>query len=212
MTDIRDRKTFITLAYGGLLILCLLLGTKVIDLGPVAADGSQLPYALLLALVAIVTEVEGSKSAQRLIYAGLVFQAIAFALIAITLALPFSDQADPERSNAFTLLVGQNTRMILAGITSYLIVTTIIRKVQFSLAQKSSLTIGKRSLIANVTGQAFDTVIYLTIAFYAIHPLPTLMTGQFLVKTTIAILIVPFLVRFGTTWFAGNGEFPQQRN
>ena len=212
MTDIRDRKTFITLAYGGLLILCLLLGTKVIDLGPVAADGSQLPYALLLALVAIVTEVEGSKSAQRLIYAGLVFQAIAFALIAITLALPFSDQADPERSKAFTLLVGQNTRMILAGITSYLIVTTIIRKVQFSLARKSSLTIGKRSLIANVTGQAFDTVIYLTIAFYAIHPLPPLMAGQFLVKTTIAILIVPFLVRFGAAWFAGNGEFPQQRN
>lgn len=210
MTDIRDRKTILTVAYGGLLILCLLLGTKVVSLGPFATDGSQLPYAMLLAIVAIVTEVQGGQQAKKLIYAGLGFQAVAFAMIWLTLLLPFSDDVDPRRAEAFKMLVSQNARMIIAGMTSYLIVTTIIRKIQSALSRSSSLTVGRRSLVSNIVGQAFDTVIYLGIAFYAIHPLAPLMTGQFITKVAIGVLLVPVLVRFGVHWLAGTGEIPQR--
>ena len=210
MTNITDRKSILTVAYGGLLVLCLLLGTKVVGLGPLATDGSQLPYALLLAIVAIVTEVQGEGAAKRLIYAGLGFQILALCMIWITLLLPFSQDADPARVEAFELLVGQNARMIVAGITSYLVVTTIIRKIQAALSRSNALTIGKRSVVSNVIGQAADTVIYLGIAFYAIHPLGPLMTGQFIVKATIGILLVPVLVRFGSQWLAGTGELPNR--
>ena len=206
MTDIRDRKTILCVAYGGLLVLCLLLGTKVVGLGPLATDGSQLPYAILLSIVAIVTEVQGEQAAKRLIYAGLGFQIAALSMIWLTLMLPFSPDSDPARVEAFGLLVGQNARMIIAGMVSYLIVTTIIRKVQAGLSKNTGLTIGKRSLASNVIGQAVDTVVYLGIAFYAIHPLVPLMTGQFIVKAAIAIIAVPVLVRYGSEWFAGTGE------
>ena len=204
MTDMRDRKTILSVTYGGLLVLCLLLGTKVISLGPLAADGSQLPYALILSIVAIVTEVQGEKAAKRLIYAGLAFQVV------FTMAMPFSSDADPARVRAFELLVGQNARMIIAGMTSYLVVTTIIRKAQSALSRSNAMTLGKRSMASNLIGQAADTVVYLGIAFYAIHPLGPLMAGQFMVKAAIGILLVPVIVRFGSHWFAGTGELPNR--
>ncbi|WP_298842326.1 queuosine precursor transporter [uncultured Salinicola sp.] len=210
MTDMRDRKTILSVAYGGLLVLCLLLGTKVISLGPLAADGSQLPYALILSIVAIVTEVQGEKAAKRLIYAGLAFQVVALCMIGLTMAMPFSSDADPARVRAFELLVGQNARMIIAGMTSYLVVTTIIRKVQSALSRSNAMTLGKRSMASNLIGQAADTVVYLGIAFYAIHPLGPLMAGQFMVKAAIGILLVPVIVRFGSHWFAGTGELPNR--
>ena len=208
MTDMRDRKTILSVTYGGLLVLCLLLGTKVISLGPLAADGSQLPYALILSIVAIVTEVQGEKAAKRLIYAGLAFQVVALCMIGFTMAMPFS--SDPARVRAFELLVGQNARMIIAGMTSYLVVTTIIRKAQSALSRSNAMTLGKRSMASNLIGQAADTVVYLGIAFYAIHPLGPLMAGQFMVKAAIGILLVPVIVRFGSHWFAGTGELPNR--
>lgn len=210
MMDRQDRKTILSVAYGGLLVLCLLLGTKVVSLGPLATDGSQIPYALLLAIVAIVTETEGGRAARRLIYAGLAFQALAFSMIWLTLLLPFSEDADPARVAAFDILVGQNPRMILAGAVSYLITTTVIRKVQAALSRSRAMPLGRRSLVSNVTGQALDTLVYLGIAFYAIHPLAPLMAGQFITKTLIAVVIVPVVVRLGTEWLSGSGELTER--
>lgn len=206
MKTLQERKELVSIIYGGLLALCLILGTKVVDLGPFAFDGSQLPYALLLCCVGIVTEVEGRKSASALILKGLFFQAIAFSMIMLTLSLPVSEKMDPERARAFELLVGQNLRMIVAGFVSYLTVTYVISRLQSAMARKNYLTVGKRSAISNVIGQACDTLIYLSIAFYGIFPLIPLMTGQFLVKSVISISIVPIVVRLGTEWLRGTGE------
>ena len=196
----------LTLAYGGLLILCLLLGTKVVDLGPFAFDGSQIPYALILCIVAIIAEIDGRKAALRLIGMGLAFQVFAFAMMSLTLSLPFSEKMSPDRVAAFDLLIGQNLRMVIAGMISYLVATFIIARLQAALSKRHFLSVAKRSGIANVTGQAFDTIIYLSIAFYGIFPLVPLMLGQFTIKACIAFLFVPLVVRFGAVWYSGTGE------
>ena len=206
MNTRRDRRETLGLLYGGLLALCLLLGTKVIDLGPLAFDGSQLPYALILCIIAIVTEVDGRAAAKSIILKGLAFQAIAFSMITLTLSLPASESMEPMRAEAFQTLVGQNLRMIVAGVISYLTVTYLISRIQDVMSKAHFMTLGRRSAIANICGQAADTLIYLSIAFYAIFPLGPLMAGQFTVKAMIGILIVPIFVRFGTSWYAGKGE------
>lgn len=208
-TSFRERRTTLSVAYGGLLVLCLLLGTKVVSLGPFATDGSQLPYALILTCVAVVTEVQGRRAARRLILSGLGFQLAALAMIAFVLALPASPSADPDRIAAFDLIVGQNPRMIVAGIASYLTVTTLIGHLQRVLA-RAGLGLTSRSIAANVLGQLVDTTIYVSIAFAGIFPLLPLMTGQFLVKAAIGVLLVPVLVRVGTEWLRGIGEFPDR--
>jgi len=50
-----------------------------------------------------------------------------------------------------------------------------------------------RNNVSTMTAQAWDTVIFITIAFYGVLPVVPLIIGQYIVKLIIAAMDTPFL-------------------
>ena len=50
-------------------------------------------------------------------------------------------------------------------------------------------------MIAAVLSQIIDTLLFISIAFYGVFPIATLMGGQIIAKVVLSILLVPILIQ-----------------
>ena len=200
MTEQTSRKGSLRIAYGGLLILGMILGNKQIPIGIFAMDGGQIGYAIVLAIVAIVTETEGLKAARTLILQGLVLVAFCMALNVLIYTLPSAPQMMPERVQAFEIIAGQNTRLMVAGLISYFITTNITGLLQKLTASAPGISVAIRSSFANVAAQAVDAIVFVSLSFYGVFPLFALICGQFIAKMLLAFTLVPLAVKYGVRY------------
>jgi uncharacterized integral membrane protein (TIGR00697 family) len=51
-----------------------------------------------------------------------------------------------------------------------------------------------RSAVASVLSQIVDTLIFITVAFYGVFPIGSLLVGQMLAKVVLSVVLVPPLI------------------
>jgi hypothetical protein len=186
------------------LLVSNIIAVKTISLGGTVLQAADLIFPVTYILGDILTEVYGFKKARRAIWIG--FGCNVFAVGAITLGqmLP----ADPSWTGqaAYDVILGTQARILAASFTAYLFGEFIN---SYVLARMKVWTKGKhlwtRTIGSTVVGQAFDTTIFLTLAFYGIMPndvLIQLILFQWLFKvayetaaTPLTYLVVNFLKR-----------------
>lgn len=187
-----------TIIYGGMVVLAGVLGNKQIALGSaLAVEAGIFSFLILVALSSAVAELHGQGTANRLVLWGFVPLVISIAFTSMVLALPASDKMDPVRLTAFETVLGQSPRLMAAGIiaygTSQFLNVTIFSKLRRSRGGGAvGLAVG--GAIASALSQIVDTMLFVTISFYGVFPIGSLMGGQMVAKIVLSIVIIPFVI------------------
>jgi queuosine precursor transporter len=172
----------------GLFVAVLLISnvasTKIVKLGAFTFDGGTLLFPLSYIFCNILTEVYGYRKARRVIWTGF-FSA---ALLAVTLLIvgALEPAAGWENQDAYDKILGLTPRIVIASLSAYFIGEFLN---SFTLAKLKVFTKGRflwmRTIGSTVVGQAFDTAIFITIAF----------TGVLSVSLLISVFISNYLFK-----------------
>jgi uncharacterized integral membrane protein (TIGR00697 family) len=194
---------FISLLYGGLVVLAGVLGTKLASLGhwPVlgdlAVESGIFAFLLLVVMSSAVAELYGQATANRLVRLGFIPLIVSMTLLTFVIHVvppaPFWGDQD-----AFARLLGQGARMQFAGLVSYGVSQTLNVYLFSKLAGGRGKLLILRAWIASLLSQAVDTVIFITISFYGTldatgQPMPigSIMEGQIISKLVLSTIMVP---------------------
>lgn len=188
-----------TIIYGGMVVLAGVLGNKQVGLGPLAVEAGIFPFLILVALSSAVSELAGQRVANRLVLWGFVPLVLSILLTLLVLVLPAAPEMDAARLTAFDTILGSSPRLMAAGIVAYgtsqflnVTIFSALRGKQDGATRTGWLAI--RGAIASALSQIVDTLLFVTIAFYGVFPIGTLMAGQMLAKVVLSIAVIPFVI------------------
>jgi uncharacterized integral membrane protein (TIGR00697 family) len=182
------------LLYGGMVTLAGVLGAKQVALGPLAVEAGIFPFLTLIGIGSGITELHGKPVADRLVRFGFVPLVLAIFLSLFVLALPTDPGMYEPAKAAFPIILGQSWRMMVAGIISYGVSATLNIWIFDRLRAKIGGFAALRGFIASALSQIVDTLIFITVSFYGLRPIFTLMAGQMLAKVVLSAVLVPVIV------------------
>lgn len=189
------RSLFVfSILYGGMVCMAGVLGVKQVALGPLAVEAGIFAFLLLVIISSAVSELHGQKTATALVRLGFVPLLVSAALIHIVIALPHDPGMYPPAVDAFPIVVGQGSRMMLAGLISYGTSQTLNVFIFSRLAGGEGRLVWLRGMVASVVSQIVDTLLFITISFYGERPIMDLMVGQMITKVLLSIILVPPLI------------------
>jgi uncharacterized integral membrane protein (TIGR00697 family) len=178
--------------YGGMVCIAGVLGNKQVALGPLAVEAGIFAFLMLVVTSSAVAELHGRATANRLVLWGFVPLLFSLALTLLVLAVPAADKMDPERLAAFDMMMKATPRIWLAGIVAYGI-SQMLNVTIFSWlkGREGTKLLWLRSGVASVLSQIVDTLIFITVAFYGVFPIASLLMGQMLAKVVLSLVLVP---------------------
>lgn len=196
----KTKRTTITKLFACLMtiyITCLLLSNliagKMMALGNITLPAAVILFPITYILADVFTEVYGFKNMRTVIWLGFGCSAFAVLIYMITIALPYP--AFWENQEAFKAVLSTTPRVFAASLAGYLFG-------EFSnaiiLSKLKVLTEGKklwvRTIGSTIVGEAFDTVIFISISFWGTMETSVLlqmMLYQYLFKVCYEIIFTP---------------------
>lgn len=156
------------------------------------APAAALFFPVTFLLTDIVNERFGRKETQRMIFLTLVCQVMVGAFSYLSLSLP----AAPfwQNQEAFTLILGQVPRVILASWISFFVSENLDAYI-FDWFRR--ITGGKyiwmRNAFSSLPAMLVDSVIFVTLAFYGTTSLWPLIFGVTALKWLTGLIDIPFM-------------------
>ena len=184
----------LSIFYGGMVCIAGVLGNKQVALGPLAVEAGIFAFLLLVAVSSAVAEMHGRTTANRLVLLGFIPLLASIALTALVLTLPPAADMPAERRAAFDLLMGGTWRIWLGGITAYGASQLLNVTIFSALKREGGKMMWLRGAIAGVLSQIVDTLLFVSIAFWGVFPIGSLLAGQMLAKVTLSAILVPPLI------------------
>jgi queuosine precursor transporter len=192
------RSLFIySLIYGGLVCIAGVLGTKIVAIGPLTVEAGIFAFLQLVVLSSAVSELHGTEVANKFVRYGFIPLILSAILIQLVIAMPaasFWTQQD-----AFAGILGQGSRLMVAGLISYGISQTLNVALFDRLKGGTGSMVWLRGMIAAVVSQIVDTGIFLTIAFLGVLPLMPLLISGVTAKVILSIIMVPPLIQLAVS-------------
>jgi queuosine precursor transporter len=193
------RSIFIySLIYGGLVCMAGVLGTKIVAIGPLTVEAGIFAFLQLVVLSSAVSELHGSAVATKLVRYGFIPLILSALLIQLVIALP--PASFWTQQEAFKGILGQGSRLMIAGLISYGISQTLNVALFDRLRAGTGKMVWLRGGIAAVVSQIVDTGIFLTIAFLGVLPLMPLLISGITAKVILSIIMVPPLIQLAVTF------------
>jgi queuosine precursor transporter len=200
------RSLFIfSLVYGGLCVLAGIIGTKIVGIGPffgigpLVVEAGIFAFLQLVVLSSAVSELHGQKTATQLVRFGFIPLVLSAAMIWMVIAMPAADFWKDQES--FQKILGQGSRMMLAGLISYGISQTLNIALFERLKKGTGSFVWLRGGIAAVASQIVDTTLFITIAFYGKegYDLAAMLYSGITAKIFLSIVMVPPLIQLAVT-------------
>lgn len=185
---------FLSIFYGGMVCIAGVLGNKQVAVGPLSVEAGIFAFLLLVAVSSAVAELHGRATANSLVKLGFIPLIASLVLSLIVLAMPASPKMEPERLDAFTLMMTGTPRIWAGGIIAYGISQMLNVTIFTWLKREEGKLLWLRAAIAGVLSQIVDTLIFVTVAFYGVFPIAELMVGQMIAKVVLSALLVPVLI------------------
>jgi len=183
--------------HASLLITSTIAGSKVFALPfGLTASATVLSYMLTFVILDSIAELYGRIYSQFVINLGLLGMAISAVYFQFAIMLP------PAEQRALEAILGSSWRIWLGGWTAYMLSQYLDL---WSFLKLKDMARGRGSLLfrawaSMLIGQLIDTVIFVTVAFYGIDPIGSIIIGQYLIKVAIATCASPLVtvaVAFG---------------
>ena len=193
-------KTMVTRMFatlGIIYVTCLLLSNliagKMMAIGSITLPAAVILFPITYILGDVFTEVYGFKNMRTIIWSGFACSAFAVLIYMITITLPHPDFWGNQE--AFATVLGTTPRVFIASLAGYLFG-------EFSnsmiLSRLKVVTQGKklwvRTILSTVVGEAFDTIIFISISFWGTMDnsiLFQMMLYQYLFKVCYEIIFTP---------------------
>ncbi len=156
-------------------------------------DGGTLLFPLSYIFGDILTEVYGYRTSRRVIWIGLMAMLLMIAMIVLINFLPAN--VDRGQQSAYEAILMATPRIFLASILAYFIgefVNAFVLAKMKVWMQGSHLWM--RTIGSTLVGQAFDTVVFVMIAFYGIMDMQTLwiiIISNYLFKILVEVVLTP---------------------
>jgi uncharacterized integral membrane protein (TIGR00697 family) len=199
----REKSLFLLLSC--IFVTCLLI-SNIIAGKLIQISGITLPAAVILFPVTyifgdILTEVYGFERARQIIWIGFLANIFMVVVFTITIVLPYPDFW--KNQDSYSLVLGFTPRLVAASLIAYFVG-------EFSnscvLSKMKILTKGRwlwtRTIGSTLIGEAVDTLLFITIAFWSSMPfsvLGAMIIAQYLWKVSYEILATP-LTYFMVGW------------
>lgn len=181
----------------GLLLISNIGATKLIEFGPIITDGGAFLFPLVYITGDILSEVYGFKAARKAILVGFamaILAALTFWVVQISPAA-----ASWPNQEAFESVLGFVPRIVLASIAGYLVGQLLNAYVLVRIKERTNEgSLWLRLLGSTAVGEAADTIVFCTIAFYGV-----ITGGEFLnyvivgyvYKVLVEIVLLPVTYR-----------------
>jgi uncharacterized integral membrane protein (TIGR00697 family) len=193
------RSLFIyALIYGGLVCMAGVLGTKIVQIGPLTVEAGIFAFLQLVVLSSAIAELHGTETANRLVRYGFIPLILSALLIQLVIALPAPDFW--KNQEAFVTILGQGSRMMAAGLISYGISQTLNVALFDKLKSGTGQLVWLRGMIAAIASQIVDTLLFVTIAFLGVFPIMPLLISAIIAKMVLSIIMVPPLIQLAVSY------------
>ena len=174
------------------LITANIIAVKIIALpGGWFVPAGLIVFPLSYAFNDVISEVYGFAAMRRVIWLGFLSNLVA--VIAIFLGGIWTPAPFWTMQGAYNAILGFTPRLLVASFSAYLVGEFLNAYV---LIRIKALTRGRylwmRTIGSTAVGEAFDTVIFLSIAFFGILPAPALisaMLAQWIIKVGYEIVM-----------------------
>lgn len=191
----------IAVAFVSLLIISNIVATKLIgiDFGPLQLifDGGAICFPFTYILGDVLSEVYGFKASKRVIITGFVTSILASTIFYLVQIAPVGPGY--ENQSSYEAVLGFVPRIVLASLIGYFIGQVLNSLVLVRLKAKfGEKKLWVRLVFSTLIGEAADTVIFCTIAFYGIITgaefLNYCITG-YVYKCLVEIVMLPATYR-----------------
>ncbi len=151
----------------GLLLISNIGATKLIEFGPIITDGGAFLFPLVYITGDVLSEVYGFHAARKAIFVGFglaILAALTFWIVQIS-----PPAASWPNQEAFESVLGFVPRIVLASICGYLVGQLLNAYVLVRLKEwTKEKALWLRLIGSTAVGEAADTVVFCTIAFYGV--------------------------------------------
>ncbi len=158
---------YVVAAFCGLLLISNIGATKLIAFGPLITDGGAILFPLTYVIGDILTEVYGFRAAKRAIISGFLLSGLASVTFYLVQLAPPAEAY--EHQAAFEAVLGFVPRIVIASLCGFLagqfLNSYVLVKIK---ARTNEDHLWVRLLGSTVVGEAADTIVFCTIAFYGV--------------------------------------------
>ncbi len=183
----------ITGIFVAILLISNVASSKITVLGPLTLDAGTILFPFSYIFGDILTEVYGYGKDRKIIWIGVVTNLLMAIIFMIVGALPSAP--DWHNQHAYDVILGLTPRIVLASITAYFVGEFAN---SFTMAKMKIFTKGKylwtRTVGSTLIGELFDTLLFITIAFYGVFPtqvLISLLISNYIFKVGVEVVFTP---------------------
>lgn len=195
-----------------------LMGAKTVPLFSIgdlhlSASVALLAIPLLFTINDVIVEVHGKERARSVVFSGLIVIAVLLAVSLIATHLPPSQRFMADEA-AYDTIFGKSARIAAASLIAFafaeLLDVWVFSKIREKLGKKA---LWLRNNVSNFSAQLIDTVVFMSLAFYALDKpfganaafLIGLIIPYWLLKCFMSVLETPF-VYLGVKWLRGGSR------
>ena len=205
-----DRAYILLLSiFIGSITIASVLANKIITVFGLFVPAGVLAYSVTFICTDVISEIWGRERANTTILGG--FVALVVVLILVQLGLAWPKAPFWENEAAFRSVLGATSRIIVASFIAYLVSQYHdVWAFHFWKRITRHRHLWLRNNLSTAVSQLLDSFIFITIAFYGVMPIGSLIVGQWIVKMAIAALDTPvvyaivYLIRRKCSGHSGN--------
>lgn len=149
-------------------------------------------FPVLYIISDILAEIYGFKKARKVIYLGFMMNLMAVIMFNIAINLPAPSYF--EGAEAFRMVLSNSFRVLVASFISFISGSLVNAYVMVYLKEKLEKYLFIRCIGSTICGEGLDSLIFITIAFYATMPNDVLLfmiISQLTVKVSYEIICYP---------------------
>lgn len=178
--------------FAGLLVIASVTAAKIVTIFGLFVPAGVIAYCFTFVVTDVVGETWGKDAARRVVTAG--FFALVVALIAAYGAVLWPAAPFYKDQEAFTKVVGQTSRIMVASLLAYLLSQYHDVWVFHAMSRATSgRHLWLRNTLSTALSQLIDSAVFITIAFYGVMPVLPLIWGQWVVKLAFAAIDTPIV-------------------
>ena len=200
-----------------------LMGAKTVPLFSIgdfhlSASVALLVVPLLFTINDVIAEVHGKEQARSVVFSGLIVIAVLLGMSFIATHLPPSQRFMADEA-AYDTIFGKSARIAAASLIAFalaeLLDMWVFSKIREKLGRKA---LWLRNNASNFSAQLIDTVVFMTLAFYAFDkPLGAnvafllgLIIPYWLLKCCMSVIETPF-VYLGVKWLRSDSHYKMEK-
>ena len=183
---------FPAVMFVGAIVIANVVAQKIIVIGPFTSSAGLVVFSITFLLTDTISEFWGRKVANRVVWSG--FMAYVMLVFVTWVSVQLTPASFWGGQEAFALIFGSAPRIALASVLAYIAGQTHdVWAFHFWKKKTRGKHLWFRNNASTWVSQTIDTLIFVTIAFYGIFPIYTLILSTIFLKIVIGAVDTPFL-------------------